>query len=72
MTRCGDGQLGEWTENAFKTSQAIIYVGASGIAVRAIAPFIDNKLTDPAVLVIDELGQHIVPLYQGMLVEPIS
>lgn len=65
VTRCGDGQLGEWTENAFKTSQAIIYVGASGIAVRAIAPFIDNKLTDPAVLVIDELGQHIVPLLSG-------
>ena len=65
VSRCGDGELSSWTENAFASSDAIIFVGASGIAVRAIAPFIDNKLTDPAVLVIDELGQHIVPLLSG-------
>lgn len=65
VTRCGDGELAMCTENAFASSKAIVFVGASGIAVRAIAPFIDNKLTDPAVLVIDELGQHIVPLLSG-------
>ncbi len=65
VSRCGEGELSSWTESAFASSDAIIFVGASGIAVRAIAPFIDNKLKDPAVLVIDELGQHIVPLLSG-------
>ena len=39
--------LSEWTRTAFD-SDGIIFVGACGIAVRAIAPYIRDKMTDPA------------------------
>lgn len=59
------GSLSHWTERAFKTSEALIFIGACGIAVRAIAPFVKDKFSDPAVLSIDESGQFVVPLLSG-------
>lgn len=57
--------LSQWTEKHFHDSDALIYVSSCGIAVRAIAPFVKSKKTDPAVIVIDELGRNVISLLSG-------
>ena len=46
--------LSEFARIGFEKYDGLIFVGACGIAVRAIAPFLQSKTVDPAVLVIDE------------------
>ncbi|MDR0335069.1 MAG: cobalamin biosynthesis protein [Methanomassiliicoccaceae archaeon] len=55
----------EWTAGSFKECGAIIFIGAAGIAVRYIAPYVRDKSTDPAVIVADELGRNIIPILSG-------
>jgi len=55
----------EVCETAFRNREAIVFIGAAGIAVRSVAPFVHDKLEDPPVLVMDELGQHVIPLLSG-------
>lgn len=52
-------------EEAFDYCDALIFIGAAGIAVRKIAPLVRDKFTDPAVLSIDEYGRYCVPLLSG-------
>ena len=49
----------------FSRRDALIFVGACGIAVREIAPYVRDKKTDPAVLVLDERARHVIPLLSG-------
>ncbi len=51
----------------FSRSDGLVFICACGIAVRAIAPYIRNKADDPAVLVIDDRGDHVIPLLSGHL-----
>lgn len=59
--------LKEWTRMRFAQCDGLIYVGALGIAVRAIAPFVRDKASDPAVVVIDERALHVIPVLSGHL-----
>lgn len=58
-------RVSEWTKAAFNQYDALVFVGAAAIAVRSIAPCVRDKLTDPAVLVVDEKGQYVVPILSG-------
>lgn len=57
----------EWTRRRFEDSDGIIFIGACGIAVRSIAPFIRSKKTDPAVIVADDAGNFAISLLSGHL-----
>lgn len=59
------GTVREWTGRMFQSRDAIIYVGAAGIAVRSIAPYVKSKREDPAVIVIDEKGKYCIPVLSG-------
>lgn len=59
------GSASEWAKDGFQTADALIFCCASGIAVRAIAPWVRDKTTDPAVLVLDERGTFAIPLLSG-------
>lgn len=57
--------LAAWTGAQFAAHRALLFIGACGIAVRSIAPFIQNKLTDSPVLVMDEGGAYVIPILSG-------
>lgn len=57
--------LDEWTRSAMERKHVLLFIGACGIAVRAIAPYVENKLYDSPVLVCDELGTFVIPLLSG-------
>lgn len=52
---------GEW----FGKSDAILFVSSTGIAVRAVAPYLKHKSTDPAVIVVDGTGKFCISLLSG-------
>ena len=59
------GSITVWAGERMAEKDAVLFIGASGIAVRSIAPHIRNKLADSPVLVMDEIGKHIIPLLSG-------
>ena len=60
-----DESMRSWTGRAFETYDAIVFVGAIGIAVREIAPFVKSKDVDPAIISVDEKGRFSVPILSG-------
>lgn len=57
--------LQEAVPQLFRDSDALIFIGAMGICVRAIAPCIEDKKTDPAVLCIDSTGRYVISILSG-------
>ena len=49
----------------FEKVDVILFICASGIAVRSIAPLIKHKSIDPAILVMDETGKYCISLLSG-------
>lgn len=67
VRRCAPkgGDLMALTARLFAESDALVFVGACGIAVRAVAPNLRGKAQDPAVLVVDERGRFVIALLSG-------
>ncbi|MBF9002594.1 cobalt-precorrin 5A hydrolase [Vibrio nitrifigilis] len=63
--RAFEGSFANSLRQAFSRDEAIIVIGACGIVVRTIAPLVQDKLHDPAVLVMDEKAQHVISLLSG-------
>lgn len=63
--RDGNEPLDSWVKECFDLQHPILFIGACGIAVRMVAPFVKDKLTDSAVIVMDEMGQYVIPILSG-------
>lgn len=55
----------EWARAQMEAGNPMLFIGACGIAVRAIAPYLTDKLHDSPVMVMDELGNYIIPILAG-------
>ena len=57
--------LDDWTKESFASCDVLIFVGAMGICVRHIAPYLKSKDVDPAVIDIDEMARFTIPVSSG-------
>ncbi len=59
------GELRDEVAGAWRSYDGLVMIMAAGIAVRLIAPLLDNKWTDPGVVVVDEKGWFAISLLSG-------
>lgn len=57
--------LTELTASIFQRNNTLVFIGAIGIAVRAVAPLIGSKMSDPPVIVVDDEGSYVIPILSG-------
>jgi len=49
----------------FDKVESVLFIGAMGICVRSIAPYIKDKHTDPAIVNIDSTGKYVISVLSG-------
>lgn len=64
-TQCYDGPVAALIAQQWPQGRALVLVMAAGIAVRACAPLLGHKSSDPAVICLDEAGNSVIPLLGG-------
>ncbi len=62
-----DFNLKTITKEAMTNSEGIIFVSSTGIAVRAIAPFLEGKDKDPGIVVVDLSCKYAINILSGHL-----
>lgn len=60
-----EGTLGTFTKELFASYDFLVFIMATGIVVRVIAPYVASKFQDPAVIVLDECGENVISLLSG-------
>lgn len=58
-------RLADVVGEAFSRYDALIFFSAMGITVRLIAPHLQSKLLDPAVIVVDDQARYAISLLSG-------
>ncbi|NRY63306.1 cobalt-precorrin 5A hydrolase [Clostridium beijerinckii] len=62
-----DFSLKTITKEAMNNSEGIIFISSTGIAVRAIAPFLEGKDKDPGIVVVDLSCKYAINILSGHL-----
>jgi len=57
----------ETVHTLYKEYDQLLFIMATGIVVRTLAPLLEHKSKDPAIVVMDEKGQHVISLLSGHL-----
>lgn len=60
-----EGKMAGFVGKIFHQYQCLIFIMATGIVVRSIAPYLQDKKTDPAIIVLDEKGKNVISLLSG-------
>ena len=60
-----ESSVEDWAKEQMQNRNAMLFIGACGIAVRGIAPVLTDKLQDAPVLVMDETGRYVIPILAG-------
>jgi cobalt-precorrin 5A hydrolase len=60
-----DKKLADFIKGTYSTVDALVAVMATGIVIRAVAPLLENKLIDPAVVGVDAAGKFVISLLSG-------
>ncbi len=60
-----DKKIDEFIDEVYSSVDALVAVMATGIIIRAVAPHLESKLTDPAVIGVDATGKFVISLLSG-------
>jgi len=62
-----DTNFAEFIEETYSKTAGLVGVMATGIIIRAVAPLLESKLTDPPVIGVDVTGKFVISLLSGHL-----